>query len=110
MVLSFGFLFLAAVFNTASSTCLKYTSLVHGRLRATVVLIIVGLTLAGVNTLFYTKSLQKVQMGIAYPILAGLSMVLMTFVGSRFFGEMLSVSKMMGICAVGAGIFLLSRS
>jgi multidrug transporter EmrE-like cation transporter len=69
-----------------------------------------GLLFFGINVIIFTKSLDKLPVSIAYPVLAGLGFSLLAISGNLLFGERLVGSQLWGVALILAGIIIVSRS
>ncbi|MBW4621483.1 MAG: hypothetical protein KME17_19250 [Cyanosarcina radialis HA8281-LM2] len=69
-----------------------------------------GLFFFGVNVIIFTKSLDKLPVSVAYPVLAGLGFALLVVSGNWIFGERLGLSQLMGVGLILIGIIIVSRS
>jgi multidrug transporter EmrE-like cation transporter len=67
------------------------------------------LVLFGLNLLFFSQALRQIPMFIGYPILVGVSIILITCASSILFSETPSYSQILGILLLMLGIFLTVR-
>ena len=70
---------------------------------------ITGLAAFGLNLLFYTQALNKMDLSIAYPIMTGSGFVIIGIAGYFLFNERLTSGQMIGITCILAGIVLVAR-
>jgi multidrug transporter EmrE-like cation transporter len=68
-----------------------------------------GLALGGGYAFFFSRALEKLDLGVAYPIFAGASVVLTLVVGLALFGESFAWTKAIGGAMVVAGIAIAFR-
>jgi multidrug transporter EmrE-like cation transporter len=69
-----------------------------------------GLLFFGVNVIIFTKSLDKLPVSVAYPVLAGLGFALLAVSGNWIFGERLGWSQFIGVGLILIGIIIVSKS
>jgi len=69
-----------------------------------------GLILFGLNLLFYTQALGKMNLSIAYPIMVGVGFVIIGITSYFLFDERLSVIQITGILFILAGVTLVAQS
>lgn len=62
-----------------------------------------------VSILFWMAVLSKVEVSFAYPFLS-IGYVVAALAGYHFFGEALSITRIMGIVVICVGVYLISRS
>ncbi len=110
------FLILALSFNSIANILMKIgaknihffneLSLIDGILKNYILLI--GLFCFGLNIIFYTISLSKINLTIAYPILVGGSVIIISLFSFLYLKESINLYQILGIIFVIAGISLLS--
>ncbi|MBU9572352.1 hypothetical protein [Burkholderia multivorans] len=61
----------------------------------------------GVGFVFYSMSLKSIQLQVAYPIMVGLTILLLFFYG-LLFSQQVSAMSMLGAAFVCIGIFIIS--
>ena len=71
---------------------------------------IIGGLFFGINMILFTKSLEKLPVSAAYPVLAGLGFCLLAISSNLFFNERLSFSQWFGVAWILTGIIIVSRS
>lgn len=69
-----------------------------------------GLFFFGINVIIFTKSLDKLPVSLAYPVLAGLGFSLLAITGNLFLDERLSTTQLWGVALILAGIIVVSKS
>lgn len=92
--------------------CFEYNvgSLVSVGLRAaTSPGIIFGLFLYALSFVLWLVVLSRLEVSLAYPLLS-IGYIIVPFVSCLFLGETLPLSRLIGICIIIAGVFLVSRS
>lgn len=101
------YLLLSIGFNVASYTLYKGIS---NRPSSVLwyFLFLFGLTLGGINVIFFTKALKDIQLNIAYPVFSGACILSIAFISSFMFGERISSTNIAGAVVVIIGITLLS--
>jgi Membrane transporters of cations and cationic drugs len=63
----------------------------------------------GLSYYFLSKALARIPMGITFAVWEGLGIASISFIGYFFFGEKLTVFKILGIGAIIVGIYLLQK-
>ena len=71
--------------------------------------IIIGLFLYGLSFALWLIVLSKLEVSLAYPLLS-IGYIIMPFVGYLFLDESLSVARIVGICIIIVGVYVVSRS
>ena len=101
------YLLLSIGFNVASYALYKGLSNRQGSV-LWFLLLLLGLTLGGINVLFFTKALKGIQLNVAYPVFSGACILLIALISSFIFGEKISAVNIAGAVVVVIGITLLS--
>lgn len=70
---------------------------------------LLGIGFFGINVLFYTQSLRSLPIEIAYPILIGLSLVIISLAAPFLFRAHIGVLHIAGMALILAGVSLLAR-
>jgi multidrug transporter EmrE-like cation transporter len=70
----------------------------------------IGFILYGLATLLWFAVISVVPLSTCYPVLVSITFVLVTFGSAFFFGESISLQKLIGIAVILAGIVAVSRS
>jgi multidrug transporter EmrE-like cation transporter len=101
------YLLLSIGFNVASYTLYKGIS---NRQSSVLwyLLLLFGLTLGGINVIFFTKALKGIQLNVAYPVFSGACILSIALISSFMFGERISYTNIAGAVVVVIGITLLS--
>jgi multidrug transporter EmrE-like cation transporter len=101
---------LATLLNTGANLLFKYASglPVWTIQKGGFLLLALGLGLG--NTLLYIKALEKLDLGIAYPLLSAASIILIVVFSIMFFREALSLQKVLALCTICAGMLMLWRA
>ncbi|HPQ40249.1 MAG TPA: SMR family transporter [bacterium] len=68
-----------------------------------------GLVLFGLNLVFYTQALGKMNLSIAYPIMVGTGFAIIGLTSYFLFHERLSVLQVTGILLILIGVILVAR-
>lgn len=71
--------------------------------------IIFGLFLYALSFVLWLVVLSRLEVSLAYPLLS-IGYIIMPFVSYLFLGEALPISRLLGICVIIVGVFLVSRS
>jgi small multidrug resistance pump len=105
--MKYFYLLLSIGFNIASYTLYKGIS---NRQSSVIwyLLLLLGLTLGGINVLFFTKALKGIQLNVAYPVFSGACILSIALISSFIFGERISSANIAGAVVVVIGITLLS--
>ena len=69
-------------------------------------MILIGLTAYALSTLFYLVSLKTIPQSVAYPAIS-VGYILVVLIAWRFYGESLTVLKIMGVLTIMLGVGLL---
>ena len=101
---SVAFLSVAIVFNAVTSLLFKQSS--REDQRYAFIMLATALLLGTVNALCYAKALTKINLSVAYPILAAGSIVLICIASVLVFRETISTRQVLGMAAIIGGIFL----
>lgn len=72
-------------------------------------LIICGILSIFISAFFWMTALSRLQISLAYPVAVGLNFFVVVTVALIFFGEQLSVGKVIGIVLIFISIFLLTQ-
>ena len=107
-----GYLLLlfAVLFNTAANLLFKYASALPSWTMQKSGLFLLALTLGLANTLLYIKSLEKLDLGLAYPILSAGSIILIAALSVYVFKESVSLQKLLALGTICVGMLMLWRS
>ncbi len=112
-LIGWGLVLIASVLNGSGSLLLK-----QSRLKATddglmgLLLnpwFIGGLACYGINVIFFAKALEKLPVSVAYPVLAGASLALITMVAAMVFHERMAPVHWGGAVFILIGIILITR-
>jgi multidrug transporter EmrE-like cation transporter len=99
--------FLAALFNVGLNVFFKLAGERPAPMKYA--LLAVGLALGGGYAYFFAKALERLDLGMAYPTFAGISVVLTMLVGLAMFGEGFAWTKVLGAALIVAGIAIAFR-
>ena len=101
------YLLLSIGFNVSSYTLYKGLS---NRQSSVLwyLLLLMGLTLGGINVFFFTKALKGIQLNVAYPVFSGACILSIALISSFIFDEKISLTNIAGAIVVVIGITLLS--
>ena len=107
-----GFLlvFAATILNTAANLLFKFASALPTWNVQKGGLFLLALALGLGNTLLYIKSLEKLELGIAYPMLSASSIILIAVLSVMLFKEALSLQKVLALGTICAGMLMLWRA
>lgn len=65
-----------------------------------------GIALFGINLLMYSRSLKNFPLAVAYPILVGGSLILVTFIAHFWLKEPVTIQQLSGIALIMGGLYL----
>jgi small multidrug resistance pump len=107
-----GFILLtvAVVLNVVANGLFKGSSLVQPMGTRKIALIAAGLSFGFVSTLCYIKSLDKIELGLAFPLFSAASIILITLVSVLMFHEGLSLQRAAGIVVICVGLALMWKA
>jgi multidrug transporter EmrE-like cation transporter len=103
-------LLIAVLLNTAANLLFKHASSLPEWTMQKGWLFLLALALGLGNTLLYIKALEKLDLGIAYPLLSASSIVLIALLSIFIFKEALSLQKVLALCTICAGMLMLWRA
>lgn len=106
--LSVIFLVSAILLNAGSGVFYKWSAQSSGAVAT--LLFVAGLALGGVNAFFYTRSLNRIHLNVAYPIFSAGSILLVALASVLIFSETFSLKQGLGIGAVLVGIVLVTSA
>jgi len=99
------------LFNTAGNFFIKHFSSageVQSPLSYLNPWFILGIAFFGANVFFYSRALKDISLVIAYPILIGISVCLVSIFAAFFFKERVSLAHLGGIVLVILGVSCLA--
>jgi small multidrug resistance pump len=100
---------LAVLFNSVANGILKQASSIREFSKDKIVLLLLGLFVGFVNTVCYIKALEKIDLGVAFPVWSAASIVLIAGISYYFFKEQLSARQMVGLVTICIGMILLLK-
>ncbi len=71
-------------------------------------LLILGVIFSGLTLVFYTLTLKKFELSVAYPVVTSLALVGVFTCSALFFDEQMHWTKLVGAALIIAGVILLS--
>jgi len=112
-------LFLALFFNAFANIMMKYgvrerPVVTDAGIRTLVVSyltnghLMLGILFFGIALVFYSKTLERMNLSIAYPIMTSSGILIVTLWSLLFFGEHLSPWQWVGIGLIIAGLWLVN--
>ncbi|MDB1122422.1 DMT family transporter [Vibrio algarum] len=111
------FIFIAAINSTIGNVLLKQAQRVEFSMFGNPVLnfllnpwFVGGLFFYGLNVILFAKSLEKLPVSSAYPVLASSGFVLLAVVSAYLFGESFHGKQWLGMVLVLLGIYFVSGS
>ncbi len=90
-----------AIATDAGVTALALSYLTNLKLMA-------GIVSFGIALIFYTKTLEKMSLSVAYPAMTSTGILIVTFWSLTFFGERLSAWQWSGIALIIGGLWLIN--
>lgn len=103
------FLLLAIAFNVSANYVLKAYAAVKGGTFLEMITgfpIYIAITFFGINFLFYAKALQTLNISSAYPIVVGMSAILIILLSFLFLNERLVFIQVCGVGLIITGLVL----
>ena len=70
--------------------------------------IMLGILFFGIALVFYSKTLEKMSLSLAYPAMTSSGILIVTFWSLAFFGERLSFWQWTGVGLIIAGLWLIN--
>jgi multidrug transporter EmrE-like cation transporter len=67
-----------------------------------------GIAFFGIALVFYTKTLEKMNLSLAYPAMTSTGILIVTFWSILFFGERLNLWQWTGVSLIIAGLWLVN--
>lgn len=67
-----------------------------------------GILCFGIALVFYTKTLEKMDLSVAYPAMTSTGILIVTFWSLAFFGERLSLWQWSGVTLIIGGLWLIN--
>lgn len=112
-------LILAILFNAGANIMMKWSviDVVQNDTQSTIdrlleqfinLPFLTGLAFFGIALLFYQKSLENLNLSLAYPLMTSVGLLIVTAWSVLVFKESLALHHMFGIAAITGGIWLLS--
>jgi multidrug transporter EmrE-like cation transporter len=106
--MSLFYLSIEVLLNITANFCFKYSSLEVNRKSLSIIFFVSGLIFGGINTIFFTQSLKKIDLNIAYPVFSAGSIILISILTLFLFHESLTIQKAAGIVVICIGIGLIT--
>lgn len=72
-------------------------------------ILLLGLACFALNVVFYSFSLQKLPVSVAYPIMVASGFGIIAIVASKMLGERLSAAQWAGVAAILLGVILVAK-
>jgi multidrug transporter EmrE-like cation transporter len=104
------FLALSIVFNSVANGFFKAGADIQGFPLRKGSLLAVGLLVGLANTLCYIKALEKIELGVAFPLFSAASIVLIALISLFYFHEAISVQKWLGMAVICLGLLIVWKS
>lgn len=97
---------LAVIFNVAANSMFKYAGAIHDMALRKVTILGIGLLVGLANTLCFIKALEKIDLGIAYPVFSAASIILIGILSPLLFGEQVTLQRSIGLAVICVGLLL----
>jgi multidrug transporter EmrE-like cation transporter len=101
---------LAVILNAIANGVFKYATMIQEFSARKIMLLAFGLFIGFVNTLAYVKALEKIDLGVAFPLWSAASIILIAAISFYFFKEQMSVRQLAGLATLCVGMALLWKS
>ncbi len=106
----FIYLVLAIVANSAANVLFKFGSAIDGFTLRKGSLLGLGLAIGLVNTVSFIKSLETLELGVAFPIFSAASIVIIAVASYALLQEPISAQKAIGLAILCVGLAVLWRA
>jgi small multidrug resistance pump len=106
----FVYLVLAIVANSAANVLFKVGSLIDGFTLRKGMLLGLGLAIGLGNTVSFIKSLETLELGVAFPIFSAASIVIIAVASYVLLQEPMSAQKAIGLAILCAGLTVLWKA
>ena len=107
--MSYFFVLLAVFFNIGFTGLLKVSAKSDASVWIRYGWMYAAFWFGAINAYFFSRSLEKLDLGVAYPIYSGASILVTIVLGVFAFHEQLTLSKGLGALVIFGGIILLRR-
>lgn len=104
------FLALSILFNGVANGMFKVAAEIQDYSARKVTFLGLGLLIGLANTLCYLKALEKIDLGMAFPLFAGGSILVISLISLLYFHEQLSVQKWIGMAVICVGLAIMWKS
>jgi multidrug transporter EmrE-like cation transporter len=104
------FLVLSILFNSVANALFKLAGEIQDFSTRKVTFLGLGLLVGLANTLCYLKALEKIDLGIAFPLFAAASILVISLISLFYFHEQLSVQKWIGMAVICVGLAIMWKS
>jgi multidrug transporter EmrE-like cation transporter len=107
-----GYLLLAiaVILNSAANVLFKHAAGMTVWTLEKGGLFLLALALGLGNTLLYIKSLEELELGVAYPILSAASILVIAVLSVAFFKEAVTLQKVAALCTICVGMLMLWKA
>jgi len=107
-----GYLLLASaiVLNSVANVLFKHASGLPAWTLGKWGLFLLALALGLGNTLLYIKSLERLELGVAYPLLSAASILLIAAASAVIFREAMNTQKIVALSTIFIGMVLLWKA
>ena len=97
---------LAVIFNVCANSLFKLAGGIPELTLRKVAFLGLGLLVGLANTLCFIKALEKIDLGVAYPVFSAASIILIGIIAPALFGESMSFQRAAGLAVVCLGLLL----
>lgn len=105
-----AYLVLAIVANSIANVLFKFGSTIEGFTTRKGMLLGLGLAIGLVNTIAFIKSLETLELGVAFPIFSAASIVVIAVTSFALLQEPISTQKALGLALLCAGLAVLWKA
>lgn len=97
---------LAVVFNVCANSLFKLAGGIPDLTLRKGGILGLGLLVGLANTLCFIKALEKIDLGVAYPVFSAASIILIALVAPFLFSESMSLQRAAGLAVICLGLLL----
>lgn len=97
---------LAVVFNVCANSLFKFAGTIPDLTLRKGTILGLGLLVGLANTLCFIKALEKIDLGVAYPVFSAASIILIGIVAPLLFSESMSLQRVAGLAVICIGLLL----
>jgi multidrug transporter EmrE-like cation transporter len=110
--MNYGFLIIALIFNATANILLKLGAIGEQgtSIKALIAnpLIVIGVTIFGLNVYFYIQALRTLPISLVYPVMTAVGFVIINTYGLWVLKEPMSLTTILGYAIIILGIILVT--